>query len=133
MKRSEPRRSAFIESAVSMLSFGSRKRQDPVADAFAPEPPEARRSLLDLLSVPDSVCWPGPMRAHDPGSWADYHRAMFEQEFAHGVVARIFGLSPDGRRLVARRARSMVSFPSGRVPDRGGLLEPRAAHSPRSR
>jgi len=119
MKRIDPRRSALLSSAVSMFTFGpGRRRPDPVGEAFGEEPSEARRNLLDMLSVPESVCWPGPVRAHDPCSWADHHRAMFEREFAHGVVARIFGLSPDGRRLVARRARPSISRPEVRGPGR---------------
>lgn len=133
MKRFEPRRSGLIDSAFSMLSLGPRRRRpDPMGDGFGGDAGESRRTLLDLLSVPDSVCWPGPMPAGDPCSYADYHRAVFEREFAHGVVARIFGLTPDGRRLVARRARPSFSCRGGPARDRAPQRVAQAEHSRRS-
>lgn len=133
MKRFEPRRSALIDSAFSMLSLGPRRRRpDPVGDGFGGDAGESRRSLLDLLNVPDSVCWPGPMAASDPCSYADYHRAVFEREFAHGVVARIFGLTPDGRRLVARRALPSFNCLAAPARDRAPLRAAQVEHSLRS-
>ncbi|MGH7502002.1 MAG: hypothetical protein ACREL7_09615 [Longimicrobiales bacterium] len=69
-----------------------------------PDSIESRKDFLDLLGAPAVGYWPDRCRTEDACAWASHNRALFDAEASSGVVARIFGIGPGGRRMVIRGA-----------------------------